>query len=122
MGKPAGRRNWDVEQAQEVTLVEAIATLGETSAACGRDLQALSTDSEEKKLLGTTDQQRAIAALARAAKGRDDFEYWTRVLVELSVRAGVSQREVARKLGITAQTVARWVSEPVGFDWPEEED
>jgi DNA-binding transcriptional regulator YiaG len=45
---------------------------------------------------------------------RDGLSYWTRLLAEFSVlRLNTTQKEVARMLNVSTQTINRWVNDPL---------
>lgn len=52
--------------------------------------------------------------LTELADARNELAYWTRVLAEyLELRMKITQKEVARDLDISTQTINRWVNDPI---------
>lgn len=120
MSKPPGRRTWDVIQSAEVDGVDgAIDQLRQRAAAAVADYEQIGTSTETARVFQLSERDRAQAGLRVAAAARDGAAYWTRVLVELANKAGVTQRESAAALGVSTQTINRWINEPVGFNWDE---
>lgn len=62
--------------------------------------------------------RRREAALIRTLSGlkqfRRNYEYWERAIAEYALgKQGLSQRDVARYLGVAASTVNRWAQNPL---------
>ena len=62
--------------------------------------------------------QRMDAALIRALSGlkqfRRNYEYWERAIAEYALKPrGLSQRDVARYLGVAGSTINRWSQNPL---------
>ncbi|MBH0055013.1 helix-turn-helix domain-containing protein [Salinibacterium sp. SWN139] len=82
-------------------------------------------DLQEIRVHGVTDDdvideldRRTEAVVIRTLSGlkqfRRNYEYWERAIAEYALeRQGLSQRDVARYLGVAASTVNRWAQNPL---------
>lgn len=119
MTRRAGAKNnppWDVLQVDEVDIVSTIDQLR----TIGRDLdQSLEhlLPSKTTELLQVGDEQTILAVARQLANTRDQLDTWTRVLAELGAKYNTPKRALARELGISTSTLARWLEDPVGFNW-----
>ncbi len=115
-GAPAKAQPWDVLQINEVEVADTISTLREVGEGIAQQMTRLKDEQLVKTFLGGDEKQRLRAALRVTGAAVADLEYWSRVLVEFASRAGVPQREIATALGISTNTVNRWVREPLGWN------
>ena len=108
----------------------------------GRTLQELATqlrgvadlidNGELKRMFSEADEAGAFEATESAEKlanerfertltglrsFRRNFDYWERVIAEYAlVKRGMTQREVARLLGVSTATINRWAQHPVAIE------
>ncbi len=80
---------------------------------------------QDEETIGITDEavieelnRRTEAVLIRTLSGlkqfRRNYEYWERAIAEYALdKQGLSQRDVARYLGVAASTVNRWAQNPL---------
>ena len=115
-GAPAKARPWDVLQINEVDVADIISTLREIGEDLAQQMTRLKDEQLAKTFHGGDEKQRLRAALRVTGAAVADLEYWSRVLVEFASRAGTPQREIATALGISTNTVNRWVREPIGWN------
>lgn len=110
MGRTAGRTKWDQAPPGDLDLTMINASLRTLA---GQLAEAALPDPAWASHPATG----ATGVLADVADIRDGLAYWTRVLAEFSViRLHVTQKEVARTLGISTQTINRWVNDPLLTD------
>jgi hypothetical protein len=118
MGRNAGKTRFDVIQHEELLglddVGDSLAKAGETLAKTMREPR-FDPDAFPVKC--------AADWLNAAATARDQMAYWTRVIAEFAVlRLEMTQKDVARSLNVSTQTINRWMKEPVGFNWDEMDD
>jgi lipase chaperone LimK len=110
MGRIAGKTKWDQAPSGDLDLAMIHASL---RALAGQLAEATAPGAVQSSHPAAS----ATGMLNDVADIRDGLAYWTRVLAEYSVlRLNVTQKEVARTLGISTQTINRWVNDPVLTD------
>ena len=118
-GTPAMPAKWDVLQIDELGTNDVILSVQRTAEDLAQKLASICPTNETTDALAISDAYRLRVALKTAGQGRDEISYWTRVLAEAALRAGITQRDVASELGVAISTVNRWAREPVGWNWDE---
>lgn len=83
-----------------------------------RDLQTVRAHSVTDEDVIDELERRSEAVLIRTLSGlkqfRRNYEYWERAIAEYALeKKGLSQRDVARYLGVAASTVNRWAQNPL---------
>lgn len=83
-----------------------------------RDIQTVNTHSIDDDDVNDALNRRTEAVLIRTLSGlkqfRRNYEYWERAITEYALdKHGLSQRDVARYLGVAASTVNRWAQNPL---------
>lgn len=107
MGRMAGRTKWDQAPPKDLDLATINASIHNLA---GRLAEATAPASFRTSHPAASSSQ----MLAEVKDIRDGLAYWTRVLAEYSVlRLNVTQKEVARTLDISTQTIHRWVNDPL---------
>ena len=91
-------------------LAEILAEIEKVAGDLAQRIHAVSADTETSEALGTTDAERARAALGHLATGRGHLADLTRMLAEFSaLELDMTQRDVARHADISTQTINRWI-------------
>jgi hypothetical protein len=107
MGRMAGKAKWDQAPPKDLDLATINASIHELAF---RLTEATAPTSFRASHPVACSSQ----MLAEAKDIRDGSAYWTRVLAEFSVlRLNTTQKEVARTLDISTQTINRWVNDPL---------
>ncbi|QEE62330.1 helix-turn-helix domain-containing protein [Salinibacterium sp. dk2585] len=99
-------------------LAEVLATVGQRAEAA--DLKREIRQAEEHgwpEDFAEELERRQEAVLIRTLSGlkrfRRSYEYTERAIAEYALHAGLSQRDVARYLGVAASTINRWAQNPL---------
>lgn len=113
MPRPTGRPAQPGHQPTPASASEAIAALRDLLRTTADELDTVLAQ-PAPSLLGPTDADRLMAALAIVAPSRDRQAYLLRLLVAGAVNARVPQRQVAAAFGVTQRTVADWAAQVAG--------
>lgn len=113
MSRPTGRPAQPGNRPTPASASEAIAALGDLLRTTADELDAILTR-PAPSLLGPTDADRLMAALAIVAPSRDRQAYLLRLLVAGAVNARVPQCQVALASEVTERTVTDWAAQVAG--------
>jgi hypothetical protein len=107
MGRTAGKTRWGQAPPKDLDL-----------ATINASIHALATQLAEASSPALFRASHPVASSSRMLADvkdiRDGLAYWTRLLAEYSVlRLNTTQKEVARTLDISTQTINRWVNDPL---------
>ncbi|MBH0099924.1 helix-turn-helix domain-containing protein [Salinibacterium sp. NSLL150] len=101
-------------------LVEQLGTVANRAEAndVKRDIQEVHTHGVTHEDVIDELDRRTEAVVIRTLSGlkqfRRNYEYWERAIAEYALeKQGLSQRDVARYLGVAASTVNRWAQNPL---------
>jgi hypothetical protein len=107
MGRAAGKTKWDQAPPKDLDLESINASI--YSLAC-----QLADATAPAQFRSSHPAVSSSQMLTDVRDLRDGLAYWTRVLAEYSVlRLNRTQKEVARELNISTQTINRWVNDPL---------
>ena len=107
MGRAAGKTKWDQAPPKDLDLATINASIHSLAS-------QLADATAPAKFRSSHPAASSSRMLADARYLRDGLAYWTRVLAEYSVlRLNTTQKEVARELNISTQTINRWVNDPL---------
>jgi transcriptional regulator with XRE-family HTH domain len=102
------------------SLSEQLATVANRAEASDvkRDTQAINTHGIDDPDVIDELNRRTEAVIIRTLSGlkqfRRNYDYWERAIAEYSLETqGLSQRDVARYLGVAASTINRWAQSPL---------
>lgn len=107
MGRTAGKTKWDQAPPKDLDLAAINASIHDLAS-------RLAEATAPAQFRGSHPSASSSQMLADVKDLRDGLAYWTRVLAEYSVlRLNTTQKEVARMLNISTQTINRWVNDPL---------
>ena len=110
MGRISGKTKWDQVPPKDLDLITINASIHDLAS---RLAQATTPAQLRASHPAATSSQ----MLTDVRDIRNGLAYWTRVLAEYSVlRLNTTQKEVARTLGVSTQTINRWVNNPILAD------
>lgn len=132
MSRTPGRRSERPDEEPELKVDQlAITDVGRQLADLGQRLNSLATYTYSRELRASAKvvyehgyeddisrfHDELHEGLRRTLSGMHDFrrsyDYWERVIAELALREGMTQRQVAGLMGVSTATINRWAQHPV---------